>query len=217
MKNVGLFLVLLSFSLVSCSTDDATGTGETLVKLKYEDFVDEKMNQVLTEELKMSIYPGDTPPFIEGGYLVNPFYCRKSNFSDGYEGMNFGSTAVFFLNQNKFVGSIDFNSLLTYNPGFVGKSERWDGKGCFISGGDNKFSVVFHTEGTLDVGSGISALYKNLVAVSGELDIDSQGVVKGIKDYQMASVMLDDFDDPYGVLIAIGKGRLWTDEYAERQ
>lgn len=217
MKNYVLLLLFLSFSFVSCSSDDASGDGDVAVALKYEDFVDEKMDRVLKEELKLTIYPGSTPPFVEGSFLVSPFYCERSNFFDMYEGLDFGSTDVVFLNQNDVLRSIDFNSLLTYNPGFVGSTERWDGKGCFISGSDNKFSVIFHTEGSLGTASGKLAKYKNLVAVSGELDKDSQGVVKGIKNYQMASVMLDDFGDPYDVLIAVGKGRLWIDEYAERQ
>lgn len=217
MKKLYLLFVLMAFAFGSCSSDDSSGPEEVATKLKYEDFVNEKMDAILTQELGMSIYPGDTPPFVEGSYLASPFYCQKSNFSDSYERMNFGSTALVFLNQNDAVRSIDFNSLLSYNPGFVGKFERWDGKGCFISGGDNKFSMVFHTEGSLEGGNGVSALYKNLVAVSGALDIDQSGVVKGIKNYQMASVMLDDFGDPHNMLIAVGKGRLWVDDYAERK
>lgn len=217
MRKIGLFLLFVGFVMGSCSSDDASETGRVDVKLKYEDFVDKKMNQVLTEDLGMYIYPGDTPPWIEGAFVARPFFCKKSNFPDFSEGMDFGSTDITFFNQNNLVQSIDFNSLLTYNPGFTGKLERWDGKGCFISGSDNRFSVVFHTEGSLEVGNGVLAWYKNLVAVSGELVVDEQGKAKGIANFQMASVMLDDFGDPDGVLIAVGLGRLWADDYAERK
>ncbi|MBW3519903.1 hypothetical protein [Flavobacterium sp. NKUCC04_CG] len=217
MRKIGLFLLFIGFVMVSCSSDDSSESGKVEVKLKYEDFVDKKMNQVLTEEFGMDIYPGDTPPVIEGSFVASPFFCKKSNFPDFSEGLNFGSTDLTFFNQNNLVQSIDFNSLLTYNPGFNGKLERWDGKGCFISGAANKFSVVFHTEGSLEVGNGVSAWYKNLVAVSGELVVDELGKVKGIANFQLASVMLDDFGDPHGILVAVGMGRLWTDDYAERK
>lgn len=217
MRKIGLFLLFIGFVVGSCSSDDSSDVGKNDVKLKYEDFVDKKMNQLLTDDFGMDIYPGSAPPLIEGSFVVSPFFCKKSNFPDFSEGLNFGSTDITFFNQNNLVQSIDFKSLLTYNPGFTGKLERWDGKGCFISGSNNKFSVVFHTEGSLEVGNAMSALYKNLVAVSGELVVDERGKVEGIANFQMASVMLDDFGDPHGILVAVGMGRLWTVDFAEHK
>ncbi|MCP1997152.1 hypothetical protein [Flavobacterium sp. HSC-61S13] len=217
MRKIGLFLLFIGFVVGSCSSDDSSEVGKNDVKLKYEDFVDKKMNQLLTEDFGMDIYPGNAPPIIEGSFVGSPFFCKKSNFPDFSEGIDFGSTDITFFNQNNLVQRIDFKSLLIYNPGFTGKLERWDGKGCFISGSNNKFSVVFHTEGSLEEGNGILALYKNLVAVSGELVVDERGKIEGIAKFQMASVMLDDFGDPHGILVAVGMGRLWADDFAEHK
>lgn len=204
------FLFFIILGLTACSSNDSNEE-ENIVpeKNSYEYYVNATMQQAI-DDLGIRIHKGLTPPNVEGVYTIDPFRCTMSNFTDGYLGVNLGASTLTLSNQNTAKLSIDFRNYTIYS--YEPKTENWQGKGSFISGEGNKFSILLHSNGELDKGSYI-AKYQNLIILSGELDVVNNQI-KGIKNVQLASIMSDDYGDPHTTLIEIGQGRLFTNSYA---
>lgn len=170
--------------------------------------------QKAIDDLGITIHKGLTPPNVEGVYAINPFYCAKSTQTkDNFEDLEVGVSTLTLSNQNTAKLSVDFNNFLIYSIMF--KNETWQGKGSFISGEGNKFSILLHSNGELESNNSVSK-FQNLIILSGEIDVQNNKI-KGIKNLQMASIMSDDYGDPHKTLIEIGQGRLFTNSYAPLQ
>lgn len=206
-----LFILCIVLGATACSSDDSNEkVTDTSEKKLYDYYVDTNMQKSI-DQLGIKIHKGDTPPNVEGIYTIDPFRCTMSNFNDGYLGVTLGASTLTLSNQNTANLSVDFKNLTIYS--FDSNNEIWEGKGSFISGEGNKFSIFLHSNGELNKGS-YTAKYQNLIILSGELDIVNNQI-KGIKNLQMASIMHDDYGDPYNTLISIGQGRLFENNYAE--
>lgn len=204
------FILCIVLGATACSSNDSNEKQtDSPEKKLYDYYVDSNMQKSI-DQLGITIHKGDTPPNVEGIYTIDPFRCTMSNFNDGYLGVTLGTSTLTLSNQNTANLSVDFKNFTIYS--YDAQYETWEGKGSFISGQGNKFSILLHSDGELDYGSYI-AKFQNLIILSGELDIqDNQ--IKGIKNVQLASIMSDDYKDPYKTLIAIGQGRLFTNNYA---
>ncbi|SNR72042.1 hypothetical protein [Flavobacterium sp. ov086] len=204
-----LFILCIVLGATACSSNDSNEKETPASEQKlYDYYVDSKM-QTAIDQLGITIHKGNTPPNVEGIYTIDPLRCTMSNFNDGYLGLSIGTSTLTLSNQNTARLSVDFkNFTIYYDP----KNEIWEGKGSFISGQDNKFSILLHSHGELDTGTD-KAKYQNLIIFSGELDVQDNKI-KGIKNLQLASIMSDDYKDPYDILISIGQGRLFTNKYA---
>lgn len=208
---IKLFLLCIVMATTACSSSDDNEDRPVLPEqILYDYYINSTMQKSI-DQLGITIHKGTTPPLVEGVYTIDPFYCAKSNFADLASGTTFGTSTLTLSNQNTAKLSIDFKNFLIYS--YDSNNEIWEGKGTFISGEGNKFSILFHSNGELDKGIYI-AKYQNLIILSGELDVQDNKI-KGIKNLQMASIMSDDYKDPYNTLISIGEGRLFTDNYAD--
>lgn len=207
---IKLFLLSIILGITGCSSNDSN-EDEIVPPAtnSYDYYVNTKMQKAI-DDLGIIIHKGLTPPNVEGIYKIDPFRCTMSNFSDGYLGVNLGASTLTLSNQNTAKLSVDFKNFTIYS--FESKTETWEGKGSFISGEANKFSILLHSEGELKNASSTSK-YQNLIILSGELDIINNQI-KGIKNVQVASIMSDDYGDPHSTLIEIGQGRLFTNSYA---
>jgi hypothetical protein len=205
-----LFILCLILGTTACSSNDSDEI-EIISPEKnlYDYYVDGEMQKSINQ-LEIVIHKGNTPPDVQGSYRIDPFRCTKSNFDDGYLGVNLGTATLILSNQNTANLSVDFKNFTLYS--YEAQNETWEGKGSFISGEGNKFSILLHSNGELDYGTH-TAKYQNLIILSGELDVENNKI-KGIKNLQMASIMSDDYKDPYNTLISIGQGRLFTNNYA---
>jgi len=209
-KTIKLFVLAIILGSTSCSSDDSNEETTTVSEQElYAKYVDSNMQKAI-DQLGITIHKGSTPPTVEGVYIIDPFFCANSNFVDPSKGTNFGASTLTLSNQNTAKLSIDFKNFLVYSA--VVKNETWEGTGSFISGEGNSFSILLHSNGEINYGS-TAAKYKNLIILSGELDVQNN-TIKGIKNLQMASIMADDYNDPNNTLIAIGQGRLFTNSYA---
>lgn len=205
-----LFILFIILSTTACSSNDVN-ENETSSPEKnlYDYYVDSNMQKSI-DQLGIIIHKGNTPPNVEGIYSIDPFRCTMSNFNDSLLGVNLGASTLTLSNQNTANLSVDFKNFTIYS--YDAKNETWQGKGSFISGEGNKFSIFLHSKGELDYGTYVT-YYQNLIILSGELDVQNDKI-KGIKNLQLASIMSDDYLDPYNTLIAIGQGRLFTNNYA---
>jgi hypothetical protein len=205
-----LFIFCVILGTTACSSNDsAENETSTPEKKLYDYYVDSNMQKSI-DQLGIAIHKGNTPPNVEGIYNIDPFKCTMSNFSDGMLGVNLGASTLTLSNQNSVNLSVDFKNFIIYS--YEDKNETWEGKGSFISGEGNKFSILLHSNGEIDY-TIYKAKFQNLIILSGELDVQN-GKIKGIKNLQMASIMSDDYGDPHNTLISIGQGRLFTNSYA---
>ena len=166
--------------------------------------VESRIDQVIPDDIRdqmepyINIYDGTNPPNIEGDYLLSPamlYYDSKSGV--GIErGFQFEDHFIKITNQDMVKNTLDYDSK-TGNSTSIGK-------GAFISGEGDKFSVFFNIETTTNY-SGNDIYSKQALVISG-IKTDS-----GIKDLEFAFVMVDKRNDYYGELMGIGDFRVVID------
>lgn len=211
---IKLSILCIFLGLTSCSSNDSNDDENNISeKNSYDYYVNTAMQKAI-DDLGITIHKGLTPPNVEGVYTITPFYCAKSTKpNDTFEDMDIGASTLTLSNQNTAKLSIDFKNFLIYSIMF--KNETWQGKGSFISGEGNKFSILLHSDGELAAADHVSK-FQNLIILSGEIDVQNNKI-KGIKNLQMASIMSDDYGDPHLDLMDIGMGRFFTNSYAPIQ
>jgi len=152
------------------------------------------------QDLGVNINGGNTPPFIEGTYLMSPMRKVRSNFFEwGYPTLD---REMAFYNQDVSNLTIRIDTRSFNLQGFIDNSETTsEGIGSFIAGHDNAFSVFAKMVGSDEYGN----QYEMVSVFSGEL------VNGGIRNWQEASIMVDDHGDPRNIWIENGQGRLWID------
>lgn len=167
------------------------------------DFTTKRINRVIPEDILdqmddyIPIHDGVNPPNIEGQYLVSPMVLVHS--THGYEpGDLFADTYVQFYNQDMENNTLDYQDeevSYSYNIG----------KGAFISGEGNDFSVFFNTTGT-SYHEKYNVDFKMALVISGTKSSN------GIKDLTYAFVMVDKSDDSEGYTVPIGTFRVFKDQ-----
>lgn len=162
---------------------------------------EERLNQVIPEELRdqlddyIPIYDGSNPPNVEGEYVISPMEMTYDS-NNGFEvGHVFVDTYIKFFNQNMVNNTLDFQEQ-------SGSSES-TGKGCFISGEGDRFSVFFNTVGVTRYSYDIN--FKTALVISG---IKSY---YGLEDLYYAFIMVDKSSDPDTYIMEIGDFRVFKD------
>jgi len=138
------------------------------------------------------IYSGNTPPDIENTYFIDPMiavYCQDGGYA---KGSVITSTYIKFTNQDNKAKTIEYAEKEGSNTS--------TGKGAFISGSGNNFTVYLDTEGT---SSGIYT--KTALVISGTK------TSTGIQGLRYAFVMVDKGDDPKNTLMDKGVFRVFED------
>lgn len=194
-----LFITILSiFICFSCSKSDDNDNPPTLtftdgsmqeLRAFYNDgFVDAMITMGFTFNL------GNTPPNIEGGYVIDPFILNYSTVASymGHEGEDFGSYLPSFSNQNNSALTIDYLG----QSGSGGQTDN--GNGSFIMGSNGAFSVYSKNNTTVGSATAITA-----VAISGVI------TANGIENVQLMGAMLDNNGNQ--VLIPNNTGSLYID------
>ncbi|MBN9298162.1 MAG: hypothetical protein J0I41_14200 [Filimonas sp.] len=191
MKIASYFLmVFFSVSILACSKskdDDQVNS--------YEKLVTPAVDSVI-KAMGITVNKGVTPPNIEGTYVVSKSYVTKSNFNDALLHIVTGIDTTTYFNQNNSKLSIDCKSRFKYTY-TSGKSQISTGNGYFISGEGNKFTVISSNYGELtDNITGKTAKYRTVGVVSGEIVKNDNGTIKGIQNYQSATIMQEVYQEP---------------------
>lgn len=193
MKKIIKFqLILFVFALVSCA-DDVDGVKEFDGSLtSVEDFLSPKSVEAM-KQLGFVINTGDTPPNIEGVYLVeNPTLENTTVVPDYFIGKEFSDIKMTFKNQDDL--QIDYES--------VQSIQNSVGNGSLISGDGDKFSIYLKLKSQI----GDAEPADTALAISGTYTND------GIRDLVYITLMLDNKGNPGGVYIENNKGRLLEDK-----
>jgi hypothetical protein len=199
MKKTRLFLLVLwcPVILAGCDKDkdeepdgQFTGTIQSI-----EEFLTPELADIMTE-LGMEFKTGNTPPSIEGEYLVESI-LDATNIPSDVLGSSFIDAVLTFEEQDNKNLSVKFSYDQTVESG--------EGIGALIAGNDNLFTVLLKV-----TGASHNSPTETAMAISGRL------VPQGIEDLQWAVFMLEN----YGAtnVIENGQGRIFvdSDNLAER-
>ena len=192
MKTKTLFIYLCATLLLfHCKSDDDNGGFDGSLR-SIEDFYNEDVVEAL-DDLGFNINTGNTPPNLEGTYLISPYELKASTVESDVIGRIFANNLISFSNQN--------NASLTVDYRGVNGTQEDNGDGSFISGENNEFSIFLKLTSQINE----SVIVDTAYAISGILTNN------GIEQVQVALLMLDDKGDPDGVYIANNTGRLFID------
>ena len=188
-----LFIVFFATSCKKKADDDPTKGFTT----KIQNIIP----QTVIEDLRskgMTINEGKVPPKLltNSAYLASPYEMLSPyGPEDSWQkGKIINDYKYQFYDQTD-AGDIKYD--FTNNA-----SDKGNGKGAFIAGNANKFTIFSQDEGVAS-----SVPYKTLAVISGEL------TATGIKDFQYAFVMKEKTgDNDNKTLIGVGKARVWIDK-----
>ena len=154
-------------------------------------YIREKMGEYIP------IYTGVNPPSIEGAYLMEPLIgvYLEDHVDDRWGfGMTFTSEVFRFFEQDNTNNTIKFASRSVSGSAFS------EGKGAFISGYGNFFTVFLSNEGALQ-----NVYTRQATVISGIL------TPEGIRDISYAFVMVEKGDDPNHIVMEEGYFRVFND------
>jgi hypothetical protein len=146
----------------------------------------------------MPIYDGDTPPNIEGCYVISTHVLDYSNVSGDYVGKEFVDMYIKFSNQDMINNTVDFESV-EFASGY---SEHHYSLDSYVTGSGNNFTVFFNVYSERDDGITTS---KRAYAFSGT--VSESGIVN-LYD----GLYMQEKNDPYGYLIPVGSLRVFKDK-----
>lgn len=195
MKRIFSFVFVIIILFSACSKDDDGGNGDFGGSMEdIREFVGSDLFDTIMG-LGMTINPGDTPPEIEGKYLISTVVLESSNIPSDYPGKIFMDFLIEFKNQNGL--EIDFKGEET--DGYT--SYLHLGDGSLISGSENKFSVYLKNIVERSTGETAEIIY----IFSGEI------ASEGILDIKFSNFMVDDYGNapPF---IKTGQGRIFIDD-----
>ena len=195
-----LVVSTIILSLYNCiPTDDAPteivvgnifqGTLEDVKKIYTPETV------AAIEELGFIINEGNTPPNIQGVYVIDPLKFEETNIPDDFD---FSTT---FLNV-RFAITNQNNDNLTLNfKGYTGFT-KYQVLESFISGEGNLFTIYLKILST-DLSNGSEGIFA--------YTFSGKKIQEGIENLSMSLVMLDDSRDFSNVFIDNNQGRRFSD------
>ncbi len=190
---VVFFLILITFScnpfsLLEQILIEPEPEEEELVSTQKVQTIISNSKLELFKSNGLSIYKGDNPPTIYGAYLADDLDCTSS--TDGV----YLQDLVYYYN---FYGQTsDFDISLDYTNQ---SGDTASGRGAFISGDGNNFSIYMEAHGT----SG-SATYTTVSIYSGTL------TSYGITNFQFGFIMVEKYD-PYDSLMEVNNLRVYDE------
>ena len=198
-----IILAALIFSISACETAEEPmpqGFSEEITRLIPDSTIS------AMRDLQMIINEGMEPPTLEGVYFASPLVITKSNVPNEIhgEGSRFADYRYYMRNQNIDDLTMELDSEgLSINSGSV--ITRSIGKQAFISGNRNSFTAFIIQDSEMYLESGDTARSRVLEVISGTLSAD------GIKNFQNAVWMLNDYGDEFNLFIPANTGRIFND------
>jgi hypothetical protein len=185
MKKILYSLMLASLLSACCDDHSELIPGQNFIP---KDILDEIRNN------GQIIYEGYNPPALSGRFLMSPVILVSSNFDDfAQPGYQFNDAIIEFS---------DFDpNTLTLKVSFTESSTSGEGKGSFISGQGNNFTVYVR----IDTKDSQGHEFLQTDVYSGTLEPG------GIRNLQRSVFMVDDKGDPNDDYIENGQGRLVRD------
>lgn len=166
-----------------------------------------RIDQVVPEDIRqtmepyITIYEGNTPPQVEGVYLMSP-KTLTFDYTGQYDvGEKFADHYIKFTNQDYHNNTLDYVGEEVYDGRVLSKSE---GPGAFISGTGDNFTVFFNVRGT-------TYFDDYNVDTTEALIISGTMTSTGIKDAEYSFVLISKSSDPKPHVIDAGDFRVFKD------
>ena len=205
MKNQFTLALLLGLVLLitSCGKKDDSSPApggnfsNNILRLVPQETIDK------VRALGITVNDGQTPPNVEGIYLISRNYMTKSTVPDEkVEADGFTDLKIKIYNQNStaLTASLDTKSIDFKTGNIVATST---GQGTYLAGNGNFFSLFVVQETTRTSNNSRS---QTLELYSGEI------TTTGIRNLESALFMLNDYGDPNNDLIPIDTGRAFKDK-----
>lgn len=166
-----------------------------------------RIDQVVPEDIRqtmepyITIYEGNTPPQVEGVYLMSP-KTLTFDYTGQYDvGEKFADHYIKFTNQDYHNNTLDYVGEEVYDGRVLSKSE---GPGAFISGTGDNFTVFFNVRGT-------TYFDDYNVDTTEALIISGTMTSTGVKDAEYSFVLISKSSDPKPHVINAGDFRVFKD------
>ena len=196
-----LFFTLVTMMIFSCKKDEESETkvDKNGLTKNITNFVPDSIIQKM-KDLGMPIYGGDNPPLLmekgqELKFFINNFTLVNSNVPEDFPNRLFINYITKLKNQNNAQLTLDFEMV---DEGLTDISK---GRGSYIVGDNNKFSIFVDIHNVLNTTSQADLVY----VISGEKSDN------GILNLYYANFMLNNYGDSTKVYIKNGQGRVIYD------
>lgn len=167
----------------------------------------ERIEQVIPKEILetmepyITIYEGDSPPVVEGVYVISPNVISYDSTNGFDAGELFADHYLKFSNQDILKNTLDFEGKEVVD----GRTISYEGgPGAFISGTGDNFTVFFDVSGTAYFDE-YNVDYTEALVISGTL------TSTGIKNAEYSFVLTWKGDDPKPYAIKKGDFRVFKD------
>lgn len=167
----------------------------------------ERIEQVIPKEILetmepyITIYEGDSPPVVEGVYVISPNVISYDSTNGFDAGDLFADHYLKFSNQDILKNTLDFEGKEVVD----GRTISYEGgPGAFISGTGDNFTVFFDVSGTAYFDE-YNVDYTEALVISGTL------TSTGIKNAEYSFVLTWKGDDPKPYAIKKGDFRVFKD------
>lgn len=189
-KKLPLFcLALLAMLAFSCQKEPSS-SGDKTEKEIVGDMLTNDQLQVL-KSMDMPIHSGDNPPDITGYFNASDLDCVKDS-----TGLYLKNLIYYYNFHNKDGQEIELDY---FNEG---KGDVATGKGAYIFGEGNDFTVYMETEGKI---SGTSITYTHVSLYSGTL------TANGIANFTQGFIMTSKKNDEGGQLMPVNATRIYQE------
>ena len=196
MNKIKLSIILCGLTLLFMACSKSSDSSDNSQESKS---IDDIIPPTLLTNLKnrMNIYEGDTPPSIDGCYLISPAILVSSTLSKDKIGDEFADDYIKFTNQNS-------NNSITYNSIQEG-GDTSSSNSVSIRGTGNYFTAYFTAyNNSHNDSDNATATSTTATVISGEK------TSSGIKNIKYAFLMISK-DDPDSILVPINTIRVFTD------
>ncbi|WP_143961733.1 hypothetical protein [Litoribacter populi] len=200
-------VALCAIALSSCTSDDQKDYNEVFVPEILEIAPVERIQQL--ERMNFIMHEGKTPPQVSGSFKASPYYMTASNEQNWtyQSGERVEDYYYRFREQNMSDLSVVMD-VRGVDPEFDNIVYDSPNEKRYMSGNGNKFSAfsivenyyVYHERDRID-----TARFRSLEVVSAEVSDE------GLRNYQYAFVMLDNYGDPLNKLAQNDATRIFYD------
>lgn len=215
-KNLLLLTVVSIFlcPITACSSDDNNDANDDANKAlvaeentKYNEYVTPEIENTLKETLGVTINRGINPPNVMGYFLMETNCTKSTIVNDSYVGLLVNNYKIKLHDQVDMKVNLLGYEVITNTDIFFAEHIA---DGTFITGEGNKFSIFFEE---IVNHAGDKYNVKTLSVLSGEVDKDDSGEIKGFKNIQYVFLMKDNDGRPS--TMANGSARLYEDAYVD--
>jgi hypothetical protein len=199
-------LAMGALVLFSCSSEDEKNYTEVYTQEVLSIAPKERIQEL--ERMNFTMYEGKTPPQVSGTFLASPYIMKESSETNWYRHAGERVQDHYYRIKDQNMADLSFKldvKALDPETGNVFYSSPDEKR--YLSGSGDRFSAFSIVENFYLYNSNQdTAKFKSLEVMSAIV------TEEGLRDYQYAFIMLDNYGDPLNKLMRNGGTRIFYDE-----